>query len=146
MKIRSTVKFKAVFLTIVFLLNTIVGFACAIGMDMVFNSGHHKVQKVILASEHIHEHDKTETDHHSSKGSKDNCCKDEFAKIIKAEKMAQRSFDYNLLSMSFFDLPARAYFIGGLTTSPVNTLNAHFLRHCRSPISDLRIAIQSFQI
>ena len=41
MKIRLSIKFKAIFLTIIFLLNTVVGFACTVGIDMGFNRGHH---------------------------------------------------------------------------------------------------------
>lgn len=152
MKIRTSIQFKVVFLTIVFLLNTVVGFACAMGADMGFNGDHHKEEKTILDIQHTHEHnqpdkhDKAESDHHSSKELKDNCCKDEVAKLIKADKMAQRSFDYSLLTLSFFDLPVTAYRISELDTFPVNTPNAYFDRHCRPPIPDVRIAIQSFQI
>ncbi|MET3115756.1 hypothetical protein AAKU52_003513 [Pedobacter sp. CG_S7] len=146
MKIRSSVQFKAAFLTMVFLMNTMVGFACIVGMNMGFNGDHHKEHMTILASEHTHMNVKAESDHHSAKGSKDNCCKDEVAKLTIAEKMAQRSFDYSLLTLSFFDLPVTTYHIGRLNTFPVNTPNAYFVRYCRPPVPDVRIAIQSFQI
>ena len=37
-----TIKYKALFLLVSFSLNTVVGFACSLGIDMGFNSGHHK--------------------------------------------------------------------------------------------------------
>ena len=37
-----TLKYKALFLLVSFSLNTVVGFACSLGIDMGFNSGHHE--------------------------------------------------------------------------------------------------------
>lgn len=153
MKTRSSIQFKAAFLTLVFLLNTIVGFACAIGTDMDFN----REQKTGYTSEHTHKsneahnhakhkHDESAADHHESKSPKDNCCKEEVAKLTKADKLYQPGFDYSLLSLSFFILPSTVYRIGNLGTFPVNVPNAYFVRHCRPPVPDVRIAIQSFQI
>lgn len=152
MKIRRSTQFKAAFLTTVFLLNTLVGFACAVGVNMGFNSDHHQEDNGTFDSHHAHKHmephrhDKATSDHHSSKGSKDDCCKDEVARITNAEKVAQRNFDYSLLTISVFNLPVTTYPIGGLKRFPVNTPNAYFVRHCRAPVPDVRIAIQSFQI
>lgn len=157
MKIRSSIQLKAAFLTLVFLMNTIVGFACAVGTDMDFNREHHQEQKTVPSSQHAHrnnkphdhakhEHGKSTADPHASKSQKDNCCKDEVAKLTKADKVYQPGFDYSLLSLSFFILPATIYRAGNAARFRVNTLNAYFLRHCRPPIPDVRIAIQSFQI
>ena len=157
MKTCSSIQYKAAFLTIVFLLNTIVGFACAVGTEMDFNREHHKEQKTVHSSEHTHknnkphdhaqhDHDKSVADHHEPKSSKDNCCKEEVAKLTKADKLYQPGFDYSLLSLSFFILPSTVYRIGNLGIYPVNIPNAYFVRHCRPPIPDVRIAIQSFQI
>jgi len=41
MKKKLSIQVKAAFLLIVFGLNTVVGFACAIGIDMGFNASHH---------------------------------------------------------------------------------------------------------
>lgn len=41
MKKKLSIQVKAAFLLIVFSLNTVVGFACAIGIDMGFNASHH---------------------------------------------------------------------------------------------------------
>jgi hypothetical protein len=156
MKTCSSIQFKAAFLTLVFLLNTIVGFACAVGTDMDFNREHHKDHKTVHSSEHTHknnkphahaehQHDKSVTNH-ASESSKDNCCKEEVAKLTKADKLYQPGFDYSLLSLSFFILPSAVYRIGSSGIFPVNVPNTYFVRHCRAPIPDVRIAIQSFQI
>lgn len=157
MKINSSIQFKAAFLTFVFLLNTLVGFACMIGMDMGFNTRHHEDQKVINSGRHTHKngkhhdhakhsHDQSSGDHHASKSQKDNCCKEQVDKITKADKLTQPGFNYSLLSSSFFLLPSTGYRIGESVTFPVNVPNTYFVRHCRPPIPDVRIAIQSFQI
>ena len=49
-----TIKYKALFLLATFSLNTVVGFACSLGIDMGFNSGHHH-----------HEHNDEEQDKNS---------------------------------------------------------------------------------
>ncbi len=41
MKSKLSIQIKAAFLLVVFGLNTVVGLACAVGIDMKFNSGHH---------------------------------------------------------------------------------------------------------
>jgi hypothetical protein len=157
MKISSSMQFKAALLTFVFLLNIIVGFACAVGMDVDFNSEHHQEQETVHSSEHAHhdsdhhrhtkhEHDEKAADHHAAKSSKDNCCKDQVTKITKADKLNQAGFNYSLLAGSFFLLPAIGYQIGNPGTFPANVPNTYFVLHCRPPIPDVRIAIQSFQI
>jgi hypothetical protein len=152
MKSFTSIQSKAAFLTFVFLFNTIVGFACAIGTDMGIETDHHQKPEV---SAHSHKHDKgrkhkqhehtqAAADHHASK---DNCCKDQVAKLTKADKLHQSGFDYSLLSLPSFILPAALHSFD--TTSgivSVNIPNSYFVRHCRPPIEDVRIAIQSFQI
>ncbi len=158
MKVRPSIQFKAVFLTFVLFLNTIVGFACAVGADMGFNSGHHQNQPIAHTTNHLHEstkpHDHAQhvhglnvsSDHLASESSKDNCCADDVAKLTQADKLYQPGFNYSLLSLSFFILPSTLYLVGNSRTFPVNVSNTYFVRHCRPPIRDIRIAIQSFQI
>jgi len=54
LKLKSSIKVKASFLLIVFTLNTIVGAACAMGLDMGFNSKHHSEPKPKQAAVHVH--------------------------------------------------------------------------------------------
>lgn len=154
MKSFTSIQSKAAFLTIVFLLNTIVGFACAMGMEMGVKTDHHqKTETSAHSHKHNghqnkqHEHKQAAADHHAPKESKDNCCKDQVEKLTKADKLHQSSFDYSLLSLPSFILPVAVQNFGGTSGIVlVNVSNSHFVRHCRPPIPDVRIAIQSFQI
>lgn len=49
-----SIKLKALFLLVVFATNTAVGFACAIGVDMGFNSLHHS-ETAVPAEVHVHD-------------------------------------------------------------------------------------------
>ncbi|WP_285059774.1 hypothetical protein [Pedobacter ginsengisoli] len=110
---------KAAFLLVVFSLNTFTGFACAVGMEMNFNKGHHQSQ---------------------------NCCKDAATKLTASDKLIQRTFNTSKLSVLFTMLPDITPPQSLAHRLPANLPNTSFSRHCRSPIKDVRIAIQSFQI
>lgn len=63
MKIKSTIQIKAGFLLVIFSLNTIIGFACSMGLNMGFNSsGHHK-EETIEPRIHIHSDGKAHIHH-----------------------------------------------------------------------------------
>jgi len=87
MKKRRSIQLKAAFLMIVFSLNTLIGFACAVGINMGFNTSHHHEDEATEAVVHIHKdgkkhvhhedakhHDGSDKDH--AKNGKDNCCND----------------------------------------------------------------------
>ena len=135
---------KAMFLLVVFLLNTVTGFACAIGMDMDFNRDHHHRDGHKHQHEDLSHHDKNHPQKH--KDEKDNCCKDAVAKLTASDKLTQRISDLTQLTIPFIILPGITYQYDQAISLPVNVSNAYFSRHCRSPIPDVRIAIQSFQI
>lgn len=153
---------KAMFLLVVFLLNSVTGFACAIGMNMGYNEDHHQSE---ISTEHYsqeHEHSHKHPDGHKhqhadladhdtnhpqkQKDDKDNCCKDAVAKLTASDKLTQRIFDVSQLTLSFIILSSVSYQYDRAVSLPVSVPNAYFSRHCRSPIPDVRIAIQSFQI
>ena len=152
MKAFSSIQIKAAFLTIVFLLNTVIGFACAMEMDVEPNGDHHQKNETSLVGKNSHEHneadehDASASDHHSSKSAKDNCCKDEVSEITKGDKIVQQSFDYKLLILPVFTLTNPAYLLGSVNSFPINTKTTYDDWRYRPPISDIRIAIQSFQI
>lgn len=52
MKKSKSIQLKAAFLLTVFALNTVVGFACSVGVDMGFNSGHHEEKNT--GAVHVH--------------------------------------------------------------------------------------------
>lgn len=66
-----SIKLKALFLLVVFASNTAVGFACAVGVDMGFNSPHHseteeavKVHVHDDGKKHVHEKEPSEVNTH----------------------------------------------------------------------------------
>lgn len=146
MKIQRSIVLKAIFLLIVFFLNTVVGFACVLGADMGFNmmQQHQDVP---------HHQDAGQKEHHHpnaakqiTKHQKDNCCKDEVTKLTTADKETQSApaFSFQLSFLAI--LPAPIYIQDNISSIPANIPNTYFARHSRAPMPDVRIAIQSFQI
>lgn len=163
MKRNKYIQIKALFLLIVFSLNTITGFACAVGLDMVFNSHHHKESTVPIAEHHdhnkshphveshqhdeaeVHHHDKADVNHPSSGNDNDNCCNDEVMKFQKMDKAIASSV--TLISPVFFtSFLASFYNIDILSSNNRISEIKYFVRSHHPPIPDIRIAIQSFQI
>ena len=54
MKKNRSIQLNAAFLLVVFSMNTIVGFACSLGLDMGYNSKHHGEDAATEAVVHIH--------------------------------------------------------------------------------------------
>ncbi|MEO6134329.1 MAG: hypothetical protein ABIP35_04190 [Ginsengibacter sp.] len=156
MKKIKSIQLKAAFLLIAFSLNTIIGFACAVGLDMDFNSHHH--EEVTKATVHVHadgnkHHHKNEVkDHHEEKvkdhhegNEKDNCCNDHVTKIVRQDKAIASSISINtpICSTTFI---TGFYIADALLAAGINSHIKYFVRSHHPPIPDIRIAIQSFQI
>jgi hypothetical protein len=157
-------RIKATFLLTVFSLNTVVGFACSVGIDMGFNSKHHHDEEATEAVVHIHadgkkhihqekkkshSHDKSHkhdqaNSHQQLGGKKDNCCNDEVATLMQADKSVPQSLNiiHPIFVIVFFDAFYNVVFP---STDIVKDIK-QFVRSYHPPISDIRIAIQSFQI
>jgi ABC-type nickel/cobalt efflux system permease component RcnA len=143
MKRNIFIQVKAAFLLIVFSLNMIIGFACAIGINMWFNTGHHE-KADIIAHEGSHHHDEADKDH-KSKDSKDNCCNDHVIKFSRVDKSFPQSFA-GLNAIFFITLIFSFYNIDVLHTSKGSASIKYFVRSHHPPIPDIRVAIHSFQI
>ncbi len=148
---------KAAFLLIVFSLNTLIGFACAIGIDMGYNSKHHHdddeatetaVHVHADGKNHINQHEVDNHHHkadaHKSSEGKDNCCDDQVTKFSQLDKsvpqsLAENPFFYTAFVSSFYN-------IGILVTSQITKSTKYFVRCHHPPIPDILIAIQRFQI
>lgn len=144
-----SIKLKAVFLILVFSLNTVVGFACAIGVDMGFNTTHHHKEEATEIHVHAdgskHHHEKKEHKH-SEKDSKDDCCNDKVLKFAQVDKSIPQSLNTGINPIFFTAFTSSFYNIDVLYTSKVSTSAKYFARDHHPPIPDIRIAIQSFQI
>jgi hypothetical protein len=149
----------------IFSLNTIVGFACSVGVDMGFNSKHHHKEEATGAVVHIHKdgkqhlhherknghshdrsnnHDETVTDHKAG-GDKDDCCNNKVRSFEQLDKSVPAS--QSLVHPVFFTAFLTSYYnINIIPHSGVIKDIKPFVRSYHPPIPDIRIAIQSFQI
>ncbi len=159
MKIKRSTQLKAAFLMIVFSFNTIIGFACAVGIDMGFNTPHHHDEEASEALVHIHadgkkhvhhaganHHDEQDNDHHNSKEDKDNCCNKKVIQFNDVDKSASHSLNANIAPPYFTTFITAFYITRILYFSSINTDIKYFVRSHHPPIPDIRIAIRSFQI
>jgi len=151
MKTIHTIRVKAALLLTVFSLNTLVGFACAMGLDMGFNKPYHG--KEPEGAVHVHKdgkkhiHKEGAKKSHHSKGSatskKDDCCKEKVVKLQTADKNLQ----YAMICIN-----APVFLVPGNHIEPLifraiqPDLQEYIACHFHPPPRDIRIDIQSFQI
>ncbi|MNV87372.1 hypothetical protein D3C71_1814910 [compost metagenome] len=122
----SGIQRKAAFLLIVFLLNTVVGFACSVGMNMGAVESHH----------------------HSSKAEKaaDDCCTDQVQKIERADKLSPPVLEFSSYQPFYTLIYPNYFLLEALVSSLEISHPKHLVRDYHPPIPDIRIAVQSFQI
>ena len=157
----GSIKLKAAFLLTAFGLNTVIGFACSIGMDMGFNSKHHHNDELTEAVVHIHKDGKkhihyekkdthSKAQHHDqgndkrSEKQKDDCCNDKVQQLEQLDKSVPPSPNIicPVFSIGFFDV----FYNVSLPTNDIVRNIKQFVRSYHPPIPDIRIAIQSFLI
>jgi len=142
MKRNKSILFKALFLLIVFSLNTVIGFACAVGLDMGFNSHHHEESATGSVSMHHHG---VNIKNHETKNDKDNCCNDEVMKFQKVDKALASSI--KIINPVSFTSYVASFFNIDILSAPTQISDIkYFVRSHHPPIPDIRIAIRSFQI
>ena len=166
MKPSRTIKYKALFLLVSFSLNSVVGFACSLGVDMGFNSNHHshgsgKHDENSDADDHEHDganshsqhgaNSRHHKDNHSNTASftspsEDNCCKDFVVGFQSMDKMVAKgcsSVQQQHIAIYPFVIPV---------TSGLNDTKG-FTKHQRIPPKeidlpppDIIVFVQSFLI
>lgn len=165
MKNKKSIQLKAAFLLMVFALNTVVGFACSVGVDMGFNSRHHHDEEATEAvvhthqdgKEHLHQEKKENHSHDTSdkhdeanksgnsKSDEGNCCTNKVKKFQELDKSVPAS--QSIVHPIFFSAFVAVYYnITLLPPSDIIKDIKPFVRSYHPPIPDIRIAIQSFQI
>ena len=154
MKGNLPIQIKAALLLLIFSLNTIIGFACAVGVDMGFNSQHH-TKKREPAKLHVHadgkkhQHGGKAASHHERTNKdnreKDGCCSDAVIKLSQTDKsVPQLSAVVNPVFFTFF---IASFYIHDIScSSQVTNTVKYFVSGHHPPFPDIRIAIQSFQI
>ncbi|MEO6541311.1 MAG: hypothetical protein ABIN74_09985 [Ferruginibacter sp.] len=149
MKRNLSIQFKAAFLLVVFALNTVVGFACAVGVDMSFNTSHHEDEETAIAV-HVHadgkKHHHEEAEHkQTDNNKKDHCCNHKVLQLFKTDKAVPQSA--KLISPVFSAAFVPVYYTINISySSQVSSFRKYYVRGHHPPIPDIRIAIQSFQI
>lgn len=149
----------------VFALNTLVGFACSVGVDMGFNSKHHHEEEVTEAVVHTHKdgkqhvhhqqkdndsHDQSHhhnlaNNHKKSGDDKDDCCNGKVRSFQQLDKAVPNFISF--VHPVFFTAFISSYYNINILARPDIIKNIKpFVRSYHPPIPDIRIAIQSFQI
>ena len=161
MKVQRSNIIRALFLLIVFSLNTVVGFACSIGIDLGYNSSHHQPSSSPPTekthshkAKHKHSHgvshhdsDKHKMASRTAKDTQDDCCANDVTKFIQLDKSVVKS-NLNLKAPTFLVAFTSIFIQPSLNEN--NLANSARLHHVRRSCfiydTDIRIAIQSFQI
>ncbi len=156
MKINKSIQVKAAFLLMVFALNTVVAFACALGLNLGFNQKHHhdeNVEQVSSKNSHHHSQGTEKHDEHNAgvalhheKGTtgNDGCCNDNAIKIQQVDKSLSHG------SNPVIKAPVFVAFLSAFLGVEIKSSNLYILHKSivpqYYPPPDIRIAIQSFQI
>ncbi len=143
-----SIKLKAALLLIVFSLNTVIGFACAIGVDMSFNTTHHHDEDTAIeTSVHQHADGKKHEHHHDSKegSEKAGCCNDSLIKFQNLDKSLNQTGNV-VINVPVFVALLSSYF-GIEIFKQTHVFNQKYIfDFFHPPPPDIRILIQSFQI
>ena len=163
MKVQRADMIRALFLLAVFSLNTVVGFACSIGIDMGYNSSHHKdgashssKKAHSHKSEHKHSHGAAHNhaDPHkhakasgTAKNTQDDCCANDVTKFIQLDKSVAKTH-FNLQLPTFLVAFTSIFIQPSLNENSLANSSGLLTvrRSCSIYDTDIRIAIQSFQI
>ncbi len=150
----TSIQLKAAFLLSVFALNTVVGFACAVGVDMGFNSKHHIELEQSAAPIHVHpdgkkhhHDDEANKNHHDKKenSKKDDCCNDQVTKFQNLDKALTQSVNVAISAPAFVAIintffTSNFFNVAKVFAQKDNAILFH------PPPPDILIAIQRFQI
>jgi hypothetical protein len=148
------IKLKAIFLLLVFSCNTLVGFACAAGIDMGFNSKHHhhpndfevaSAPKVIPTDDNIHHHHDEEINK-NKKSSDDNCCDKGVMEFSQLDKLLSQVQNLEISSPPTIIIAHHHYNLSDIATTEKNQKQIQTVRRCFPNAPDIRVSIQSFQI
>lgn len=174
MKRNTSIQLKAAFLLAVFALNTVAGFACAMGLGMGSKTSHHK-DEATEPSIHIHadgkkhhhapepakatahehadgkkheHHDEPVKQHHEEKEipkkDKDDCCNDDVQKFQNLDKNLNPNVKTVIDPIVFVAILSTFLGIDIFQTSAAPQLPA--IRYLFPPPPNILIAIQRFQI
>lgn len=145
-------KSKAIFLLVIFLLNTVVGFGCALGMEGDHNDENHSHPE---SAHHVH---KDQNHHHSGVhehkttpisgqnfSKEDPCCTTLVNDLVTQSKLVPENGKVQVV-LPIMWLPDYSYALL-IPVTDVELDQSLYVHHReRPPNEDIRIVIQSFQI
>ncbi len=135
-------------------MNTIIGFACTLGIDMGFNSKHHhdddkearETSVHLNGKEHPHHHEESKHHHDSKEDSeKGGCCKDGVIKCQNLEKNLSQNNNHAIYTHLFVTILSNFWRIA-IFNSGKALPQQYKASVFRPPPADILIAIQRFQI
>jgi ABC-type nickel/cobalt efflux system permease component RcnA len=152
MKPNRAIQLKAIFLLVVFSLNTLIGFACAAGMNMGFNKKHHHHNDPVSSATVSHHHETTHHHHHDEALTKknatedNNCCTDKASQLSGSDKLLAQTINTGS------ETPVALVFLHFLYSSDLSSLFTQNIK--KVPVvrpfvlnsRGIRVSIQSFQI
>lgn len=171
-----TKQIKAVFLLVVFSLHTLVGLACSVGFNVGLRDPHHPVETAshshekphlhkagvqhahdhghVTGKEHSHDasvppHEHSSTNTHEDPERQEDCCTDAVVKISLLDKALTSEHAHILLPSVPLAFTLYAFFLNTYATNDFSLLKLKPPNPRSWPLAthtDLRIAIQSFQI
>jgi hypothetical protein len=163
-KKNKAIQLKAIFLLIVFSLNTIIGFACAVGLDMGFNSKHHHHEDTISRSTKSHHHNGKSHHHHHGLGSykdnshhhnneinkgrateKENCCNEDATQLSQSDKLLVNAVNSGI-EMPVALIALHFLYISHLSSFKPEITKIQEVRPYVLNSRGIRVSIQSFQI
>lgn len=147
MQSKITIRIKALFLLVVFSMNTLLGFACSIGVDLGYNTNHHKQDASSVKNEADHDcgNMEDETTANTSPVNTHDCCKDEVLKFNLSDKSPASTIKIDAPIHTAFSIVA-FYIIQSFTIEDVPS-NHYYVRSDHPPISkDITISTHSFRI
>ena len=149
-----SIQLKAGFLIIVFSMNTVIGFACAMGLDMGFNSKHNhddddeatETSVQVNGKEHQH-HDEETKHHHDSKedSEKGGCCNDGVIKFQNLEKNLNQN-NTPVIYAHVFAIILSDFWNVNIFNCAKALAQQYKASVFHPPPTDILIAIQRFQI
>ena len=154
MKRNTSIQLKAALLLIIFSLNTVIGFACAMGVDMGFNTSHDDDDDAIATTVRVHaggtkhHHDTQANSHHhdqKEEAEKDGCCHDKAVYFQQSDKNLTKITSLAIHIPVFIALLSR--FPGSEIFKPLKVSSQKYiLQFFHPPPPDIGLLIRSFQI
>ncbi|SHL09979.1 hypothetical protein SAMN05444266_10239 [Chitinophaga jiangningensis] len=152
MKRNRTIQLKAIFLLTVFSLNTLLGFACAVGLNMGFNAKHHHEEGVVAPTIITHHHEGLTHHHHHEEATKAknttedrNCCNNSVIKFSQLEKLLVHAVNVGIeipVVLVHLHFICQSY----LSSFVISREQIQVVRPYVLSSRGIRVSIQSFQI